>query len=609
MVSNLVWTPASGGGTQTIQFQVYGSSTWITYQTVGPTISSLGITGLNYNTLYNFRIVNNCPTGSTTVLQGSDIKITCPTLLLTPSDTNVSIQFFGLGGSIDTYTVNLLNANSTAILQTNTLSQPFGSMVTTTFSGLTAITTYNIQVIPSSLTYSNSTCTTVAMMTTNTPTCPAPTGLTANWTGNNANLSWIVQSGVVAQEVWYGQTSAVGNTLPPAVGWNQGANLYGPTANTAVLNNLSQNTKYQFLIREDCSTGASPWTAITSYNLICPTVTVTSHATELDVAISTVNNTALSNIVYSLVLSITDPTTGIILNTVNFTGAGILPNLYQQFIGLTASKSYLITLGYNFGPSGAVTNCYSNTVNTASAAPCTSLTFNIGSVTSTSFTINVTNLSPGDTYDISLDGGSTFPVTNQTAATYMYTVNAGTYQVALRRNCVTGGYNVSPAQSVSVVSLITGTVSMNGTFNASNQFRTEPLWLVFNFNQPLPAAVTFQFGWTRWGAPSHACQESAGWAAYPQGNINTCPFPPTEIGNPPSAPFPVTIPAGVTTYQTGANIVAPGAYQGIAWQNSVSYVAVWVQISGPSNYNANLTLVSGANISATGVNFINIPST
>lgn len=176
MVSNLTWAPAAGGGTQSIQFQIDGTTAWITFATVGPTISSQGITGLEYNTLYHFRVVNNCPTGSTTQVAGQDIVIQCPNPLITPSDTAATVQFFHLGGTIDSYQVLLLDANNNAI-QTLTLSPPFNASITTSFTGMTPVTTYGIRIVPASGTINKTNCPTTSFTTTNTPTCPAAVGL------------------------------------------------------------------------------------------------------------------------------------------------------------------------------------------------------------------------------------------------------------------------------------------------------------------------------------------------------------------------------------------------------------------------------------------------
>lgn len=181
MISNLTWVPAAGGGTQTIQFQIQGTSTWITYATIGPTVNNLGVTGLNYNTLYNYQVINNCPTGSTTLVSGQSYVIQCVTPTITPSSVTAQVQFFNLGGTIDTYTVNLLNLASTTILSSAVLTGPFPASITTNFTGLTNLTSYNIQVIPSTFGISNTTCTTVSFTTTNIPVCPAPAGLTVTF--------------------------------------------------------------------------------------------------------------------------------------------------------------------------------------------------------------------------------------------------------------------------------------------------------------------------------------------------------------------------------------------------------------------------------------------
>lgn len=181
MISNLIWSPAAGGGTQTVQFKLRSSTVWISYITVDPTISSIGVTGLNYNSLYDFQIVNNCPTGSTTVVTGSDIKFQCPSVQVSPADTTAVVQFVDLGGTTDTYVVQLLDAASANILQTQTLVAPFSTTVTVTFTTLASLTNYNVKVIPSSFGITKPDCTTIPFKTINTPACPAPIGLTVTF--------------------------------------------------------------------------------------------------------------------------------------------------------------------------------------------------------------------------------------------------------------------------------------------------------------------------------------------------------------------------------------------------------------------------------------------
>lgn len=176
MIANLVWAPAAGGGTQTIQFQVNGASTWITYTTIGPSISTIGVTGLDYDTLYNFRIINNCPTGSTTQVLGSAIAFHCPSLLISPADTSVSVQFFDLGGTISSYLLNLLDTGNN-VLQTKMLTAPFDASITTLFTGLTPLTSYNLQISPRSGSFVKTDCPTLTFQTSNTPICPPPIGL------------------------------------------------------------------------------------------------------------------------------------------------------------------------------------------------------------------------------------------------------------------------------------------------------------------------------------------------------------------------------------------------------------------------------------------------
>ena len=175
----LTWTAGAGASTQNVQYKLASSSTWITHETVAGNIATSSITGLEDNKIYDFRVVTNCaggtPNGSPAVQQ---IKITCPVVTPSPSDTSVAYSFPELGGSITAYTVKLFNSAGDTELASQT---PTGTTTRSgTFTGLTASTGYKIRVIITAGSFSKTDCAMVSTTTTATPACNAPTNVSAS---------------------------------------------------------------------------------------------------------------------------------------------------------------------------------------------------------------------------------------------------------------------------------------------------------------------------------------------------------------------------------------------------------------------------------------------
>jgi hypothetical protein len=175
----LTWTAGAGAATQNVQYKLATSSTWITHETVAGNITTSSILGLEDNKIYDFRVITNCaggtPTGSAPTQQ---IKITCPSVSTTPSDTSIAYSFSELGGSITAYTVKLFNAAGDTELASQA---PTGTTTRSgTFTGLTASTGYKIRVIITAGSFSKTDCAMVSVTTTVTPACNAPTNVSAS---------------------------------------------------------------------------------------------------------------------------------------------------------------------------------------------------------------------------------------------------------------------------------------------------------------------------------------------------------------------------------------------------------------------------------------------
>jgi hypothetical protein len=177
----LNWTPGVGSTSQTVQYKLASASTWTTFSTVSGTATTVIVTGLADNLIYDFKILTACNGGTSTqspVVQ--KINIICPTVTVTAASTSLSYSFPEIGGSVTSYVVKLFNSGGTSELGSQT---PTGTTTLTgTFSSLTASTTYKIRVIPTAGSISKTDCAFATGVTLAPPTCNPPTGVTADLT-------------------------------------------------------------------------------------------------------------------------------------------------------------------------------------------------------------------------------------------------------------------------------------------------------------------------------------------------------------------------------------------------------------------------------------------
>lgn len=174
----LTWTAGGSAASQDVQYKLASATTWTTHANVAGNITTAGISGLQDNLIYDFRVITNCaggtPTASTATQQ---IKIICPTVTTTPSSTSIGYSFPEIGGSITAYTVKLFDSAGTTEVASQT---PTGTTTRSgTFTGLTASTAYKIRVLITAGAFSKNDCAFTDVSTTVTPACNAPTNLSA----------------------------------------------------------------------------------------------------------------------------------------------------------------------------------------------------------------------------------------------------------------------------------------------------------------------------------------------------------------------------------------------------------------------------------------------
>lgn len=128
------------------------------------------------NVLYVYKAISNCGGSppATPYITYEFANLQCPTLTIVPAETTLPYSFTHVGGGVTKYEVRLYDSTGTTLLATNSHTPAFPTPVTGSFSGLSANTSYRIQVTVYIGTYTK-TCT-----MTSTGTTPAASGI-INW--------------------------------------------------------------------------------------------------------------------------------------------------------------------------------------------------------------------------------------------------------------------------------------------------------------------------------------------------------------------------------------------------------------------------------------------
>lgn len=177
---DLSWAPAGGTNSsgQQVQYKAASSGTWLVAATLGASASTYTVTGLDDNVIYDFRIANLCAYGGPTLGTSFQIiDIVCPTVSRTPTHNTVAFSFsHPTGTDLTEYRVDLMNGAGTTVLAFKNIV-PISSLVSDSFTGLTASTSYNLRVTAKAGSYSK-VCPLSAFSTTALPVCNMPTALT-----------------------------------------------------------------------------------------------------------------------------------------------------------------------------------------------------------------------------------------------------------------------------------------------------------------------------------------------------------------------------------------------------------------------------------------------
>lgn len=161
--AHLTWT-AGGGVQQEVWYKKASDSSFTLFQSVAGSASSIDITGLDVNVVYEFKIINKCNFG---LEEESDLApqvlLTCPSVTVDRGALALTVNFPHVGGDVDSYLLELHEYPAPDLVDQVTITPPFGSPISYTFSDLDVNTEYVVKVIPKiGSSYTNNSCSVLA---------------------------------------------------------------------------------------------------------------------------------------------------------------------------------------------------------------------------------------------------------------------------------------------------------------------------------------------------------------------------------------------------------------------------------------------------------------
>lgn len=183
----ITWIPPGGTNVinQTVYYKQAMSTTWLTLATVPATQNSYTTTiALTPNTLYDFRVSDNCSVGGTAYSNVDEsILFSCPPVTTTHTYSTIDAQFTMTNvNDINKIDIQVLDATETTVIATQTILAPGNLTYTKSFTGFAAATTYKVRLkfyANGTLAFTN-VCTAVSVTTDAAPACVAPTSVVAN---------------------------------------------------------------------------------------------------------------------------------------------------------------------------------------------------------------------------------------------------------------------------------------------------------------------------------------------------------------------------------------------------------------------------------------------
>ena len=281
--ATLNWTAATGAASYDVDYKLATSGTWLNAATA-TTATSVSISGLDYSSLYDWRIRTNCAVGSSsyTSAQFTTQTPVCndPAGLTSGSVTasSATISWSAVTGAAS-YDVDYKIATSS----TWTSAAVATTSTTVNLSGLNSSTTYDWRVRVNCIYGNTSNYVSAQFNTLLAIGCGIPvTVTTTNITSSSATLNWSAVNGAIGYTVGYRSTSALN--------WTNLAT--GTTALSINVTGLASESNYEWRVKAVCGSGSSAYNSTSFTTLpLCPgkydTILHNSFASAISVPLST----------------------------------------------------------------------------------------------------------------------------------------------------------------------------------------------------------------------------------------------------------------------------------------------------------------------------------
>ncbi|GEM_PF-4643650 len=245
------WDAVSGAVSYDVRYRLNGTSTWTALNT---SATSLNITGLQADEMYDWAVRTNCASSTSSYSSAASFTTlphcSVPTNLLENSLTNssASLQWDDMGGN--NYTVRFRHSDSTSWNDTTVASTSLN------VSDLLATTTYEWQVQTHCTGLSSSFSAIESFLTLNDPCDTAVVYAVSNITTSSATLNWGTISGAQHFDVRIRKKDSIHWTTQNVL-----------TTSWSVAG-LDEGSEYEWQVRTNCSTSSSDYTSIAIFTTL-----------------------------------------------------------------------------------------------------------------------------------------------------------------------------------------------------------------------------------------------------------------------------------------------------------------------------------------------------
>ncbi len=275
--STVSWTAVNGALSYNVQYKLASSSVWTEFNT---TNTSVSLSSLLANTIYNWRVQTVCSNGTSAFsnfLSFTTLSVpscNAPDGLQSSGITtnSVNLSWSAVSGA-SSYVVEYKLSSASIWSQQNAASN------NATVSSLIPNSTYNWRVRTICGVNSSQQSSILNFTTLNNPTCEAPTGLnSSNITSTSVNLSWTAVSGATGYIVEY-KLSSSGT-------WSQ----QNAASNNASLSSLTPNSVYNWRIQTICGQNSSVLSSAVNFTTLgAPTCNAPSGLNASNITASSVS--------------------------------------------------------------------------------------------------------------------------------------------------------------------------------------------------------------------------------------------------------------------------------------------------------------------------------